>query len=196
MPCAKVHITSSACPKNNVAVWSDLWIASRGDSRTDWSVDCLQRRFKNRLICGLLTEEIQEQNDLWTAYRGDSRTKWSVDCLQRRFKNRLICGLLTEEIQEQNDLWIAYRGDSRTDWSVDCLQRRYKTGKHESDSHSKGLKRLRLCVDSQHAHTCTHTHTQTHINTEVLSPQTQGHSTSKIFFFSPPPPPPPPLNFC
>ena len=52
------------------------------------------------MICGLLTEEIQEQIALWIAYRGDSRTDCSVDCLQRRFKNKMICGLLAEEIQE------------------------------------------------------------------------------------------------
>ena len=71
-PCAKVHITSSARPENNelfevicellrveIQEQNDLWIAYRGDSRTKRSVDCLQRRFKNETICGLLTEEIQ-----------------------------------------------------------------------------------------------------------------------------------------
>ena len=123
-----------------------------------WSVNCLERRFKNKMICGLLTEEIQEQTALWIAYRGDSRTKWSVDCLQRRFKNEMICRLLTEEIQDRETRkWLTFK---RTE------------------------KIKVMCGLTTH----THTHTQTHINTEVFIPQTQGHSIAKIFFFSSPPP--------
>ena len=165
MPCAKVHITSSACPKNNVAVWSDLWIASRGDSRTDWSVDCLQRRFKNKMICGLLTEEIQEQTDLWIAYRGDSRTKWSVDCLQRRFKNRLICGLLTEEIQDRETRkWLTFK---RTE------------------------KIKVMCTHNTHtlAHTYAHTHTHKPTSTQKYSAHKHKDIQHRKYFSSLPPPP-------
>ena len=55
---------------------TDLWIAYRGDSRIKWSVDCLQRRFKNRLICGLLTEEIQDRETRkWLTFKRTEKIK-------------------------------------------------------------------------------------------------------------------------